>query len=243
MDGQQSSELVQAALEPAAPVPGASPAAVTTLPGLVGPLGNQSVARMEAGPRTAPPPLDPPAPTDLALGRALADTVRSRSAPTVARVELPDIDEPPLAPAPAAPSSGGPIGSQLPGISDRIRQMAQESAAKARPQLEADIKLLEPSVAAINHRLIPGLSAGIQAAIAHADPHIIATNVMALGPLLAPQVTVAPRAVGARDMVMDQLRTAVGTLASMDSRSRRPSPIRRAPRRRRSRRSTRDRRG
>ena len=236
MDGHESADLVPAALEPAAPMSGGLPAA-GPVPGLIGALGNHTVASMEASGEQRPGfTPSPPSPPDLELGRALADTVQRRPV-AVARfpsISIPKIPtgggapptttpsstpgpapttEPPAPTTDPAPSQGR-AGGMLGGVGEMVKKMLEQQA-KARADLEAEIAELEPSVAILSSQVIPGLAAGVQGATAHMAPGLLSANVRALAPAIV-GAKVSPDSEAAKLAVMDQLRTAVATLESMD---------------------------
>ena len=163
MDGHESADVVPAALEPAAAVSGGLPA-MGPVPGLIGALGNHTVASMEASGEQRPE-FTPSPPADLDLGRALADTLqqrpvgvaripasrcrRSRREPGANRTPRPRARRPVRAhhrahpePAPTQGRAGGIAG----GMMEMVKQMMEEQA-KARADLEAEITELEASVA------------------------------------------------------------------------------------------------
>jgi len=232
MDGHESADVVPAALEPAATVSGGLPA-VGPVTGLIGALGNHTVASMEASGEQRPA-FTPSPPADPELGRALADTVQQRPV-AVARIpiSMPKIPsgggsqpnttpsntpastpttEP--APAPAQGRAGGVAGGMAGGVMEMVKRMMEEQA-KARADLEAEIAELEPSVAILGSQVIPGLAAGIQGATAHMAPGLLSANVRALAPAIV-GAKVSPDSESFKVAVMDQLRTAVATLESMD---------------------------
>src|SRR5688572_16506656 len=109
MDGHESADVVPAALEPAAAVSGGLPA-VGPVPGLIGALGNHTVAPMEASgePR---PAFTPSPPADLELGRALADTLQQRP---VAVARIPSISMPKIPPGAGGQPNTTPSNTPAP---------------------------------------------------------------------------------------------------------------------------------
>jgi hypothetical protein len=99
-------------------------------------------------------------------------------------------------------------------MGDMIKKMIEQQA-KMRADLEAEIAELEPSVAIWTSQVSPGLAAGLQGATAHMAPGMLSANIRALGPAIMGS-KVAPNAEAVRGTLMDQLRTAVATLESMD---------------------------
>ncbi len=224
-----------AALEPAAPMSGGLPAMGGPVPGLIGALGNHTVASMEASGEQRPSftPSSPPA--DLELGRALADTLQQRPVavariPSISVPKIPSgggsqpnttpsstpapgptpTTEPESAPAPSQGRAGGMAGNMM----EMVKRM-MEQQAKARADLEAEIAELEPSVAMMGAQVIPGLAAGMQGATAHMAPGLLGANIRALAPAIG-GAKVSPDAESSKLGVLDQLRTAVATLESMD---------------------------
>lgn len=232
MEGHESADVVPAALEPAAAVSGGLPG-LGPVPGLIGALGNHTVASMEASGEQRPA-FTPSPPADLELGRALANSVQQRP---VAVARVPSISVPKIpgaggqpatnpssTPAPAPTTEPAPTTDPAPsqgragGMAGSVMEMVKrvmEQQAKARADLEAEIAELESSVAIIGSQVIPGLGAGMQGATAHMAPALLSTNIRALAPAVN-GARVSPDSESVKVAVMDQLRTAVATLESMD---------------------------
>ena len=235
MEGQQTSDVVPAAPELAVAAPSAAPSGAS-VPGLLSALGNHAVAAAEGhGPSAAAgPPPSPPTVEDTALGRALADTLQRRPA-AVARfpaIKIPPIPgtgggQPTTTPSSAPPTpttdpaptteptpSQGRTGGLMGGVGELIKK-ALEQQLKSRADLEAEIPELEASVAVLSSQVIPGLAAGVQGASSHMAPGMLSANVRALAlPIVAAKVS--PDTEATKNALMDQLRTAVATLESMD---------------------------
>jgi hypothetical protein len=90
-----------------------------------------------------------------------------------------------------------------------------EEQAKKRAELEAEIAELEPSVAILGAQVMPGLAAGVQGATAHMAPGLLSANIRALAPAIT-GAKLSPDSEPVRVAVMDQVRTAIATLESMD---------------------------
>ena len=238
MEGQQSTEVVTAAPELAVAAPSGVPAA-PGVPGLVSALGNHTVAAAEGHrPPAAGAPPAPPSTEDATLGRALADTLQQRPVAvarfpsiSIPKIPVPGGSQPTTTPsntpgtAPPSPTtepapttdpapSQGRAGGMLGGVGEMIKKMLEQQA-KSRADLEAEIPELEAAVTALSSQIIPGLAAGVQAASSHMAPGMLSANVRALAlPITAAKVS--PDSEATKNALMDQLRTAVATLESMD---------------------------
>jgi hypothetical protein len=226
MDGHESADVVPAALEPAAPVSSGGLPAVGAVTGLIGALGNHNVASMEAAGEQRPA-FTPSPPADNELGRALADTLQHRpmSVSRIPSISMPKVpsgggSQPTTTPsnapgpAPAPAPSQGRAGGIAGGVMEAVKRM-MEQQAKARAELEAEIAEIEPTVAMYGAQVIPGLAAGVAGATAHMAPGLLGGNLRALATGIV-GAKVSPDSESVKLAVMDQLRTAVATLESMD---------------------------
>jgi hypothetical protein len=214
MEGQSSHDVVPEALAPA-PVAGDVQA-----PGLVSALGNQVVARLEAGPRRDRPQVTPPSAGDIALGHALADSLKQRGPVSAAR-------QPNFTTTPAqdfGPAGVGPVATPQPtprsgasgmeGIGEAVKG-ALAHMLEERVSLEAEVAELEQGAQVISSQLVPGLSAGLTSALAHADTSVLSENLRPLArPLKAAKV--GPDDESTKGGVLQQLHVAIDTLESMD---------------------------